>query len=260
MGLINKFATFLMKPKEQQTGYICPGCFRINSNDDVCSYCNREFNAPVLSLRSRVKPTERRKLQAVLDLSTTVDRTGSSASFAKGIPMAYELVLRDVVLHVKVVNCTLASHGDLDYDEKFIVHCSKSDSDTAIGEMRSITYQGGGDPEEHHLDAIESLLMVTPWHANPLEARSVILCFASSESKPLRSGKSPKELGIEIRNRGILLYLVCERTTRMMELIKGADGFFFQISNSPSPEELRVISNALGKSIVASIQTGGTIV
>jgi hypothetical protein len=189
-----------------------------------------------------------------------VDGTGSSKAFATGIPMAYEMILRDVSSKVKELRCSLANHGDLDYNEPFTVRCINSDINTAIDEIKRLTYQGGGDADETHLDAIESLMNITPWHVNPSEARSVILCFASSESKPLRSGRTPVELGNEIKNRGILLYMVCERTPRMMELVKGADGFFFQISNSPSSEELKVISSALGKSIVASIQAGGTIV
>ncbi|MEQ8191435.1 MAG: hypothetical protein ABRQ39_25950 [Candidatus Eremiobacterota bacterium] len=55
MSLINKIKTFLMNNKEQQTVYICPGCFRNNSNYDACSYCSREFNDPAFIVKNQSK-------------------------------------------------------------------------------------------------------------------------------------------------------------------------------------------------------------
>jgi hypothetical protein len=194
-----------------------------------------------------------------VEVAATVDRTGSSKSFEVGIPLTFETIVRQLAAKARSVKCWLASHGDLDEGQDFVVHTDGGTPDQAIADIKKISYGGGGDAEEHHLDAVESLLNKVPWTANPARARGAILAFTTADSKPARSGISACDLGAEIRRRGILLYLVCEPTPTLHDLVKSAEGLMFQITNSPNPAELQKIAAQLAASIVATVATGGTV-
>jgi hypothetical protein len=194
-----------------------------------------------------------------VEVGVTVDRTGSSKAFEVGIPMTFEMIVKQLAAKARSVRCWLASHGDLDCGEPFVVHTDGGSVDQAGEDIKKITYGGGGDPSESHLDAIESLLNKVPWTANPARARGAILAFTTADSKPTRSGISARDLGAEIKRRGILLYLVSEPTPTLHDLVQAAQGLEFQISNSPDPVELQKIAAQLAASIVATVASGGTI-
>ncbi|MBI4641462.1 MAG: hypothetical protein HY731_12255, partial [Candidatus Tectomicrobia bacterium] len=61
-----------------------------------------------------------------------------------------------------------------------------------------------------------------------------------------------------IKKQGILLYLVCEPTPTLYELVHAANGMVFQISNTPDNAELQRIAVQLAASIVATIGSGNT--
>jgi hypothetical protein len=194
-----------------------------------------------------------------VEVAATVDRTGSSEPFAVGIPLTYETIVQQVAAKARSVKCWVASHGDLDCGEPFVLHTDGGTPEQAIADIKKIVYGGGGDAEEHHLDAIESLLNKVPWTANPARARGAILAFTTADSKPTRSGISARDLGAEIRRRGILLYLVCESAPALQDLVKSAEGLMFQITNSPDPVELQRIAAQLAASIVATVASGDTV-
>ena len=79
------------------------------------------------------------------------------------------------------------------------------------------------------------------------------------EALGLHAGKSARELGQLIQQRGLLLYLVCEPTATLKELVDGAGGLMFEISNNPDPTELQKIAAQLAASIVATMSAGGTV-
>jgi len=130
--------------------------------------------------------------------------------------------------------------------------------DQALEEIRKITYEGGGDPAEHHLDGIEHLLNTTPWSMDPSKSRGAIISFLTADSKPATSGATPSEIGQKVKDQGVLLYVVCQPTTKLRELVDAADGLLFEITNEPEAEDLQVIAGKLAASIVATVGSGAT--
>ena len=228
---------------------------------DVCANCGWQFNHMrhgSAGLPSLVRAATRPKIQVELTLAMTIDRTASSDAFKSGIPLTAETVLNVVTAKTAKVTCLVQSHGDLDEGQEMVLVTDCGTPDTALDDIRSITYGGGGDPPEHHLDAIENLVNTVPWEADPSRARGAILAFLTADTKPTRSGITASTLGEEIHRKGVLLYLVCEPTPTLRELCDAASGLMFQISNAPDAEELKRIGAGLGASIVATAAAGGT--
>jgi len=238
----------------------CPSCqFPVGRlSGDTCPHCKWPLGGAA-SGRSIVKPAARPKVQSEIDLATTVDRTGSSERFKAGIPATYELIVRSLIPRARTLRCTVQSHGDLDDGQNMILHTEGGTPVQAIADVRQIAFEGGGDPPEHHLDAILNLLQTVPWTADPRRARGAILGFLTADTKPARAGVGPRELGVRIKSRGVLLYLVCEPTPALVELVEGAEGLLFEITNNPDPQELHKIAAQLAASIVATVSAGGTV-
>jgi hypothetical protein len=241
---------------------ICPSCrTKIrNVNDEICSECGAKIirDTEMVPVPSFVRPAVRPKIQCEVDIATSVDRTGSSKEFETGIPLTFETIVRQVAAKAREVRCWLGSHGDLDLDEQFVLHTDGGTVDQAVFDIRTISYGGGGDPPEHHLDAVETLLERVPWNGNLSKARGAILLFATADTKPAQSGNSAQAIGKKIRDRGILLYLVCQPTPTLNELAEAAGGMTFEISNNPDSKSLQKIAAALSASIVASVTTRAT--
>jgi len=239
----------------------CPSCqSQVDVSMDVCPSCGWKFNTsaskPVPLI---VHPAARPKIQSEVELATTVDRTGSSERFQTGIPLTYETIVWQVQAKARTVKCWVASHGDLDEGQDFIIHTDAGTPEQAIEDIKKISYGGGGDPPEHHLDAIHELLIRVPWTSDLSRARGAILAFMTADSKPAKSRISAAELGKQIKDKGILLYLVCEPTPTLQELASAAEGLVFQISNNPDPTEMQKIAAQLAASIVATVASGGTV-
>ena len=228
---------------------------------NVCSNCGWQFNhtahggsGPPPLVRAATRP----KIQVELTLAIAVDRTGSSDQFKAGIPLTAETILNVVTAKTAKVTCLVQSHGDLDEGQEMVLVTDCGTPDLALADIKSITYGGGGDPAEHHLDAIENLLNTVPLESDPSRARGAILAFMTADTKPTRSGVSAAQLGKEIQRRGVLLYLVCESTPQLKELCDAAGGLMFEVSNTPDAEDLKRIGTALGASIVATTAAGRT--
>lgn len=206
-------------------------------------------------MRSALRP----KIPVEVDLAVTVDRTGSSEQFATGIPATFETICKQVQAKAASCKVWLQSHGDLDEGQEPVLLTNGGSGEQAVSDIRSIRFTGGGDPPEHHLDGISTLLETVPWTANPMKARGAILAFMTADSKPLRSGASPAELGARIRERRVLLYLICQPTACLREFCDAAGGLMFQISNSPDPADLQKIASDIGKSILGTLQSGATV-
>jgi hypothetical protein len=220
--------------------------------------CGWKFHTGGGNGPSIVKPAVRPKIQAEVDLGVTVDRTGSSKQFEIGIPMSLETILRQVNAKARSVKCWLGSHGDLDEGQQFILHNDGGTPEQAIEDVRKIVFNDGGDPAEHHLDAIETLLKTVPWTAKPTQARGAILAFLTADTKPAKSGITAKQLGEEIKKQGVFLYLICEPTPTLKELVDAAEGLMFEITNSPDAAELQKIASQVAASIVVLASSGKT--
>ena len=206
-----------------------------------------------------VRPAARPKIQCEVDLGIGVDTTGSSEAFRTGIPDAAARIMKSVEAKARQVRIWLQSHGDLDEGQNMVLHTDGGSVAQAIDDINKLTYGGGGDPDEHHLDAIEKLLKIVPWIPDQMRARGAIVAFLTADTKPAKSGVTAQALGEQIKNHGILLYLICEPTPTLHELISAADGFMFQISNSPDLSELQQIAAQVSASIAVSVTKGGTL-
>ena len=175
----------------------CPSCqFSVLDTAVMCPNCAWMFvSSGGLVQTSLVKPAPRPKIQTEVDLAVTVDRTGSSENFRIGIPLTLETIFNQVAAKAKRTRCWLQTHGDLDLDEQFVLHTDAGTPEQAIAAVKQITYGGGGDPPEHHLDAIENLVATVPWTADLNRARGAILAFMTADTKPARSGITARQLG-----------------------------------------------------------------
>ena len=239
---------------------VCPSCKRDldPTVQDICTNCGYQLSTQTSVRPSFTQTISRPKIQAEVMLAATNDRTGSSRAFAIGIPLMFAMLLQMLAAKLKVLRIFLNSHADLDCGEKMIAHVVNGTVDQAIAGMKKIRYEGGGDPSESHLDAIENLLTTIPWKLDSSH-RGAILGFMTDDTKPARSGRSASQIGHAIRERGILLYLVCEPTPTLRELCDSAQGLMFEITNEPKAEELQQIAAQLAASVVATVASGGTI-
>lgn len=227
---------------------ICNHCNQEPSVDNCCQYCH-ETEPTIATALSRPKQG---KMTFVVD----VDRTGSSKAFQVGIPKTFKLIGEEIKKIVIDIDTYLISHGDLDFGQEIVLHVDSGTIDETAEEIERIFYGGGGDIPEHHLDAIEFITETVPFDPR---GHAAILTFITDETKPCLSGKSAQELGAELQQRNIKLFLICQPTPTLTELVESANGFIFPISNNPSTEEYEAIIQQLSTSMTASIRSGSTI-
>lgn len=235
----------------------CPSCHRmVASADSECSHCGWRFHA---TPQATVRPAPRPKIPVCVEFAQTVDRTGSSHAFATGILKASEKILRLIERQAQSIRVWLQTHGDEECGQLPVLLTDGGAVQNALADINSIIFEGGGDAEEHHLDAVEKLLQTVPWSDDPRRTRGVMTAFVTADSKPARSGRTPEAIGATIRDRGILFYVVGEDMTRMRALCDAAGGLFFEISNDPRPEDLERIAADVAASVVATMSCGKTI-
>ena len=239
----------------------CPSCkAQVDPDKTHCPSCGWQFQTEdALKKPSIVNPAPRPKIQCEVDLAITIDRTGSSNAFITGIPKTVEGILNPISAKARNIKCWLTSHGDLDEGQEIVIHTDGGPPSQTIKDLQLINFSGGGDPPEHHLDAIEFLWKKIPWTADPTRARGAILALINADTKPAKSGITAAELGQALKKSGLLFYLVCEPTPTLKDLVDGAEGMMFEISNDPDIQELQRIASELAASIVVTIGSGGTV-
>lgn len=197
------------------------------------------------------------------ELAVTVDRTGSTKAFEKGIPLILAMLFQTLAPLVGVIKVWLQAHGDLDEGQNPLLLTDGGTPEQALQDLQQIQYGGGGgvdasDPE-HHCDGVATLMNTIPWTSDPTRARGAIIAFCTADSKPLRSGQTARELGEEIVKRRLVLYLVCQKTPVLMELATAAHAMVFEITNTPKIDELQKIAAPLAASIAVTVQRGSTV-
>ena len=136
-----------------------------------------------------VRPAPRPKVMPVVEIGFTTDRTGSTAAFAEGVKKSLPLILDPIKDKARGVTVWLQTHGDRDTGQDEVLLTDGGTPDQAIADAESIVYEGGGDPPEHHLDAVETLHARIPWNPNPAEARGALIAITTDDSKPAQSGR-----------------------------------------------------------------------
>jgi hypothetical protein len=198
-----------------------------------------------------------RKVPVQVDLVFAIDRTGSSHEFAEGIRKAIPMIGEPVVGKAARVRFFLHTHGDLDCNEHPVMLVSGGSLDEVREAARHIQFEGGGDPPEHHAQALEAVLSSVDWGLPP-RSRGAIVLFTTSDSKPSPSGLSFQQIGAALAARGVLLFAVSQLEPGIRALVGGAQGMAFPISNDPSAAEMQRIATQVAASVTDSIIHGMT--
>jgi hypothetical protein len=244
--------------------YYCQFCGTpLTANQGGCPACGSNTVGSSIAGSAVVSPAiptlQRRKIPVCLENATVVDRTASSQPFANATLLMVASILNGVSSKAAEVKCWLQSHGDRDYGETEILHSDGVQPKQLVEDLMQIEFAGGGDPAETHLDAIECLANTVPFTSNPRIARGVLLAFMTDDSKRLRSGKSPEQLGEELYNRGLLTYMVCEPRPRLDRFAQAAQALVIPINKNPSQDLVRDVVARVSASIVQTLSTGGTV-
>ena len=130
----------------------CPSCqTQVEVTADVCPSCGWKFNRSAEKpAPSIVSPASRPKIQCEVDLAATVDRTGSSLKFQVGIPKTFEIILTQVSAKAREVKCWLASHGDLDENQRARLAAAVSRVLREAIRRRGTTLNDYRDPDSRH--------------------------------------------------------------------------------------------------------------
>ena len=234
----------------------CPSCQTLfDRSAGECSNCGHRVKETVLANTFR-EGVIRPKIMQPVQFTTEVDATGSSGPFAKGVALSLEIILNELAKKVADITTWVQIHRDEDDGDMPQLLTNGGTVRDAISDIGRIKYHRGGDNPETHLSGIEDLFNRVPWESR---ATGVMLVFTTDETKPARSGKSPRELAEAIRNKGVLFYMISEPTPKLNELVEAADGMMFQISNSPSEGEMKAIAAQVGASVTHTIATGATV-
>ena len=236
----------------------CPSCTAdIDASGASCPNCGYQIaTPPTLAI---VQPVRRaNKVQPEVVIGITKDITGSSGPFATGTHLSSELILKAIGSKARSVRVYQQTHGDRDCGQTEVLVTAGGTIEEALADSARITYGGGGDPPEHHISGIKRLIEIVPWPADPRKGRGAVIAFLTADSKPDPDGLTARELGAEIRQRGLLLYLVCEPFEFAEEMRLAAQGLMFPITNNPDPADMQRISAQLSASILATVASGAT--
>jgi hypothetical protein len=245
------------------TATTCTTCRKqvLVNPDGSCPSCGSKpatSISPSIAAPFTVRPAARPRVAPAVDLAFVIDRTGSSLDFQRGIQETVRVVLDQVAGRAREVRTFVGTYGDHDYGEDEVLLLEGGSATEALDEVGKIVFGGGGDAEEHHLDGIRWIASIVPWTADPRISRGALVALTNAGTKPDTSGKSPREIGRTLSDRGVLFYLVGQLDPRMTELVEAAQGLFLEISNDPDKDELRRIADIIGASISASVSASTT--
>ncbi len=176
-----------------------------------------------------------------------------------GIRRSLPMIMEQIESKAKSLRVWLQTHGDEDFGQQPVLLTDGGTRSEAEADLGTVVFEGGGDPPEHHLNGIENLADMVPWTDDPQKARGALIAFLTAETKPSSSGRTPAEIGRDLNERGMLLYLVCQPTPSLNELCDAAGGLMFQITNSPSRSEMQRIAAQLSASILQMAAKSNTV-
>ncbi|MHB8797856.1 MAG: hypothetical protein ACYDBY_05270 [Thermoanaerobaculia bacterium] len=247
---------------------LCPSCQSIFTGTlpPTCPTCgaalgtsigaNRKQGSLLVPKMPSIRPATRPKLPVEVTLGIEIDRTGSSAAFQAGIALSSEVLLETIAAKVKSLTVYVGTHGDEECGEAPVLHTAGGTREQAMADIRAITFGGGGDAPETHLDGIRNFLETVPWPMDNHRTRGAFVAFLTDDTKPDRTGATATQIGEAIRAKGLLFYAVCQKTKALDELVAAAGGLTIPISNSPDRSELQAAAAQVSASLVASIGAG----
>ncbi len=237
----------------------CPSCSAEFDATHTASCPNCGFQVSLTLAPAIVQPTRRlHKISASVLVSLLIDITGSTGKFAKGVPLAVKQILEPISAKARETKVYVHTGGDLDCGQQCTLLCNGVSVPEAIAEVARLHYGGGGDEPETHADSVETVMTTTPWELDARKWRNALMIFLTADSKPARSGITPRQLGRALKTRGILVYLVAEDYPFARELAAAAEGLFFVISNDPDPVQMQQIAAGISQSILITAAGGAT--
>lgn len=250
---------------------LCPSCQSILTGTlpPACPTCGAALGGTIGGARKQgsllvpkmpsIRPAPRPKLPVEVTLGIEIDRTGSSAAFQAGIATSCEVLLETIAAKAKGLSVFVGTHGDEECGEAPVLHTSGGTREQAMADIRAITFGGGGDAPETHLDGIRNFLETVPWPMDSHRTRGAFVVFLTDDTKPDRTGATATQIGEAIRAKGLLFYAVCQKTRTLDELVSAAAGLTIPITNSPDRTELQAAAAQVSASLVATIGSGGTV-
>lgn len=235
----------------------CPSCDQaITATDHTCATCGFALVRPGRSAQTVIRPVARPKIPVEVTVGIAIDTTGSSAQFADGIRNSTEAMLRPVEAKAASVRCVVQTHGDEDEGQMPTVVADGVTCADAVTTVQALVFDGGGDPAEHHLDAVEHLMNVLP--SSQGRRRVAMIVFTTDDTKAAKSGRSAANIGADLQHRGIIVCFVGTPGTGLEALTAAAGGFFFEIDRTPSSDEMQTVVARISASIIASVTQAPT--
>lgn len=240
---------------------VCPSCGTPvdTTANPACPVCAWDFGGANAGRPATViQPAARPKLPVEVIAGIGIDITGSSAPFADGIRANIETLLRAIEAKAASLTVTVQTHGDEDDGQFPTLVADSANVADAVAAVKALRFDGGGDPPEHHLNAIEKLASVVPFAAAGRQQRGAVVFFSTADSKAASSGKTPEQIGAELLGKGFITCFIGEPGTQVERVGRACNAFLFPISASPTPVEMKRVAEQVAASIVASLTKGTT--
>jgi len=236
----------------------CPSCssaIDITKNA-VCPSCGFQLCTGLVPVI--VQPVRRvQKLPASVLLALLIDITGSTGRFSEGVFQAVKMILDFHAPKIREMRVFLHTAGDLDYGQECTLVGNGVTAPEATTAVERLSFGGGGDEPETHLDSVQTVLNTTPWELDR-HWRNVLILFLTADSKPARSAVTARQLGEALRGRGIQLYVVAEDYPFARELSEAACGLFFSITNDPEPAQMQQIAVGISQTLLLTVASPAT--
>jgi hypothetical protein len=237
----------------------CPSCAAEvdTSINSICPHCHYQFSAG--SAPSIIQPVRRvQKLSICALVALLIDITGSTAAFAKGVPLIVTIILKLIAAKARETKAFVHTSGDLDFDQQCQLIANGVSPQEAISIVGTLGYGGGGDDKETHKDSVETVIATTPWEPDARKWRNAFIALLTADSKPARSGVTARQLGMSLKDRNVLVYVVAEDYPFARELVEAAEGLFFPISNDPNQADMQKIAEGISQSILITAASTAT--
>lgn len=190
-------------------------------------------------------------------LTVSDDATGSGARWATVIEKVTEHLVKEMEQRFVAVKWDYVAMRDMDIGEEDEYRLRGGTGADLLREQKLIKRTGGGDAPETFARTVENLLSDPGWnvYTGALEALGLVK-FTTSDTKPALYN-SLVELGEELKNRKIKLFVIGTPGTNMEELVRAADGFFFPLNVNPTDAEAREIVAKLAATVKTTM--GGAV-
>ena len=192
-----------------------------------------------------------RKSPQMVQVCCIADATGSSEPFARGTEQILQALANDLPQRIAQVRFGLVASRDVDCGEKDEQLLVDGDSPAMREAISRIRYIGGEDADETHFNSVCDAMSGYPWDEGPMRRKAIVL-LGSSDSKPV-PGMTLDDLVIGLANRRITVFVICPREANLKQLAELTDGLYFELSNEPSAEEVKRLTQRLTASMTQTL-------